>query len=149
MKKSIKILAAVGIVFLLSFSTQAQTNDYEYDWSGKWETTLLGNNWDVNITKLSNGSYTGTFPNGTLVGKYQNGDLIGTYTRTNVKMDQTGIKMGKTGKFRFVMHANEKAFVGYFKTEGKEDWQIKRKGVSENWNGKRVSNSKTLSKNKD
>tara|TARA_R110000868_G_scaffold95441_1_gene262527 strand:- start:404 stop:829 length:426 start_codon:yes stop_codon:yes gene_type:complete len=141
MKKSIKIFAAVGIVFLLTFSTNAQ--EYSYDWTGKWETTLLGNHWDVNITKKSDGSYTGTFPNGTLVGKYQFGDLIGSYTRTNVKMDKTGIKMGKTGKFRFVMHADEKEFTGNYKPEGKNDWQ------PENWNGKRPPNRKHLSKRKD
>ena len=143
MKNSIKTLTAIGIVLLLSFSTQAQTNDYEYDWSGKWETTLLGNNWDVNITKLSNGSYTGTFPNGTLVGKYQFGDLIGTYIITKVKMDKTGIKMGKTGKFRFVMHADEKAFSGYYKPEGKNNWQ------PEYWSGKRSPKGKHFSKRRD
>ncbi len=137
MKNSIKILATVGIVFLLSFSTQAQI----HDWTGKWETTLLGNNWDLNITKKSDGTYTGTFPNGTLIGKYQYGDLIGTYTRTNVKMDKTGIKMGKTGKFRFVMYAHQKSFEGYYKPEGRDDWQ------AENWNGKRAAKRKSISIN--
>tara|TARA_R110000737_G_scaffold60881_1_gene87788 strand:- start:1062 stop:1250 length:189 start_codon:yes stop_codon:yes gene_type:complete len=61
MKISIKTFATIGILFFMSFTTQAQI----HDWTGKWETTLLGNNWDVNITKNSDGSYTGTFPNGT------------------------------------------------------------------------------------
>lgn len=141
MKKSIQILATVGILFLLSFSSHAQTEAqfHDYDWTGNWETTLLGNNWTINITR-SGDRYTGTFPNGTLVGKYQYGDLIGTYTRTNVKMDKTGIKMCKTGKFRFVMHADEKAFSGYYKPEDKNDWQ------REDWNGKRADKRKSISK---
>jgi len=137
MKISIKTFATIGILFFMSFITQAQI----HDWTGKWETTLLGNNWEVNITKKSDGSYTGTFPNGTLVGKYDYGNLLGTYTRTNVKMDKTGIKMGKTGKFWFVMFGHQKAFEGYYMPEGRDDWQ------AENWNGKRVTSRKSISKN--
>tara|TARA_R110002167_G_scaffold196437_1_gene399346 strand:+ start:68 stop:487 length:420 start_codon:yes stop_codon:yes gene_type:complete len=139
MKISIKTFATIGILFFMSFTTQAQI----HDWTGKWETTLLGNNWEVNITKKSDGSYTGTFPNGTLVGKYEYGNLLGTYTRTNVKMDKTGIKMGKTGKFWFVMYAHLKSFEGYYMPEGRDDWQ------AENWNGKRATNRKPLSKKKN
>ncbi|WP_339839144.1 hypothetical protein [uncultured Maribacter sp.] len=139
MKNSIKILTTLGILFFMSFSIQAQI----HDWTGKWETTLLGNNWEVNITKKSDGSYTGTFPNGTLVGKYQYGDIIGTYTRTNVKMDKTGMKMGKSGAFRFVMvNSQQQAFEGYYMPLGRDDWQ------AENWNGKRVTNRRPLSKKK-
>jgi len=140
MKNSIKTFTTLGILFFMSFSTQAQI----HDWTGKWETTLLGNNWEVNITKKSDGSYTGTFPNGTLVGKYQYGDIIGTYTRTNVKMDKAGMKMGKSGAFRFVMvNSQQQAFEGYYMPVGRDDWQ------AENWNGKRVTNRKPLSKKKD
>ena len=146
MKISIKTFATIGILFFMSFTTQAQI----HDWTGKWETTLLGNNWEVNITKKSDGSYTGTFPNGTLVGKYEYGNLLGTYTRTNVKMDKTGIKMGKSGDFRFVMaNSQQQAFEGRYKPEGKKDWQGGTWDVSEDWKGKRPTNRKPLSKKKN
>ncbi|MCM4168943.1 hypothetical protein DHD08_14745 [Arenibacter sp. H213] len=108
----------------MSFSIQAQSND----WTGKWNTTFLGNNsWALNITK-SGTSYTGTFPSGKLVGKYQNGNLTGTYTRTVNSFDRTG--MGNMGEFTFIMHADKKSFEGEYKPEGK-DWQ------ADNWNGTR------------
>ncbi|MBU2904061.1 hypothetical protein KO529_04625 [Arenibacter algicola] len=127
MKKSIMPFTVVGILFLLSFSTQAQSND----WTGKWNTTLLGNPLgELNITK-SGDIYTGTFPNGKLDGKYENGNLTGTYTRTLNSFDRTG--MGKMGLFTFIMHAGKKSFEGEYKPEGKDDWQ------PDNWNGTRPS----------
>lgn len=131
MKNSIKILATVGIIFLMSFTTYAQSND----WTGKWNTTLaerytsktLG---ELTITKSSNGEYIGVFPNGNIAGKMTpSGDLIGMYTRTVNSFDRTG--MGKMGKFRFVMYADKKSFIGYYQVEGKDVWQ------NDNWNGKR------------
>jgi hypothetical protein len=127
MKKYINNLSVIGMLFFISFSTQTQAQIH--DWTGKWNTTFLGNNWELNITK-SGDNYTGTFPNGKLVGKYNYGDLIGTYTRTVNSLDRTG--MGKMGEFRFVMvDSKQKAYVGYYKPEGKDDWQ------SDHWNGKR------------
>ncbi len=96
MKNSLKILATLGIFFLLSFSTNAQTND----WEGKWNTIFSANNWELNITK-SGDNYTGIFPNGKLFGKIINKELVGNYTRTVNSFDRTG--MGKMGEFRFVI----------------------------------------------
>ncbi|WP_166963979.1 hypothetical protein [Yeosuana marina] len=127
MKKSIKILTAFGILILMSITTQAQIND----WTGKWNTRLVWNNTlgDLNITE-SRGTYTGVFPNGKLSGKINSdGDLKGFYTRTVNSLDRTG--MGKMGEFRFVIATDKKSYVGYYKVEGKDDWQ------PDNWNGKR------------
>jgi len=124
MKNSIKILVAFGIVFLLSFSTYAQTDD----WYGKWKTTISGNDLEVFFTK-SGDVYTGIFPNGKLDGKIINKELVGTYTKTVNSFDRTG--MGKMGEFRFVMAENKKSYIGYYKVEGKDYWQ------NDNWNGNR------------
>lgn len=128
MKNSIKILAAFGILILMSFTASAQTND----WTGKWNTTLAGKNTlgDLSITKSSNGEYIGVFPNGKIAGKMiPSGDLIGTYTRTTNSFDRTG--MGKMGEFKFIMSTDKKTFQGFYKVEGKQEWQ------TDNWNGKR------------
>jgi len=126
MKKSIKILATLGIIFLLSFSTHAQTDV----WYGKWNTTISRNDLELYFTK-SGDIYTGIFPNGKLDGKIINNELVGTYTKTPNSFDRTG--MGKMGEFRFVMDVNKKSFVGYYMVEGKDNWQ------TDNWNGTRPS----------
>lgn len=125
MKNLAKNLAALGIVFLLSFTTYAQTDD----WYGKWRTTISGNDLEVYFTK-SGDIYTGIFPNGKLDGKIINKKLVGTYTKTVNSFDRTG--MGKMGEFRFVMDVNKKSFVGYYMVEGKDNWQ------TDNWNGQKV-----------
>lgn len=132
MKTIVKILSTLALLFLMSFTTHAQIND----WTGKWNTNLEGRYTsktlgELTITKSSNGEYIGVFPNGKLAGKMTpSGDLIGTYTRTVSSLDRTG--MGKMGEFRFVMYADNKSFLGTYKPEGKDDWQ------PDNWNGTRA-----------
>lgn len=122
MKNSIKILATVGLVFLLSFSTYAQT-DY---WSGAWNTKFG----KVTISKNGDG-YTGTFRYGKLTeGREQDGMLIGRYNRsTRVPINRS---LGNKGEFRFILSADKTKFDGYHKSETDTKWG------SENWNGEKV-----------
>ncbi|CAH8284984.1 hypothetical protein EV196_101141 [Mariniflexile fucanivorans] len=122
MKNSIKILAAIGIVFLLSFSAQAQTDD----WTGEWNTKFG----KVTITK-NGGEYSGFLPKGKLTQiRVQDGSLIGFYSRLAPKFDKSSL--GKKGTFKFTLSADKKKFDGYHKSDTDERWS------SVNWNGVKV-----------
>ncbi len=122
MKNSIKILATVGIVFLLSFTTQAQTDH----WSGQWNTKYG----TVTISKNGDG-YTGTFRYGKLTeGREQDGMLIGRYTRNS--RTPLNRSLGNKGEFRFILSADKTKFDGYHKSETDTKWG------SENWYGEKV-----------
>ena len=116
MKTTAKILSTLALLFLMSFTTHAQIND----WTGKWNTNLEGRYTsktlgELTITKSSNGEYIGVFPNGKLAGKMTpSGDLIGTYTRTVNSFDKT--VMGNIGEFKCVMYAEKKSFLGTYKS---------------------------------
>lgn len=122
MKNSIKILATVGLVFLLSFSMYAQTDN----WSGAWNTKYG----KVTITKNANG-FTGTFRYGKLTeGREQDGMLLGRYIRNSRTPLNTSL--GNKGEFRFILSADKTKFDGYHKSETDARWG------SDNWNGVKV-----------
>lgn len=122
MKNSIKILATVGIVFLLSFSMYAQTDN----WSGAWNTKYG----KITISKNGN-DFTGSFPKGKLFdAREQDGMLLGRYTRMAPPYDKSSL--GKKGEFRFILSADKKKFDGYHKSETDVKWG------SVNWNGEKI-----------
>lgn len=122
MKNSLKTIATVGIVFLLTFSMYAQTDS----WSGAWDTKYG----KVTITKNGR-AYAGTFPKGQLINvREQDGVLIGKYTRLDRAPYQNSL--GKKGEFRFILSADKTKFDGYHKSETDTKWG------SDNWNGVKV-----------
>jgi len=122
MKNSIKILATISIVLLLSFTTYSQTDH----WSGAWNTKFG----KVTISKNGKG-YTGTFPKGQLTGgREQDGMLLGRYTRLERTPYESSL--GKKADFRFILSADKTKFDGYHKSETDTKWG------SQNWNGVKI-----------
>lgn len=120
MKNSIKILAAFGIVFLMSFSTYAQRDN----WAGEWNTKYG----KLVITKNGKNSYTGTFPKGILTEAKEYDDrLLGRYI-TSVK----SASLGKKGDCIFYLSADKKTFRGYHMSETDKKYR------SEDWEGVRI-----------
>ncbi len=122
MKHSIRILTIVSIIFLVSFSTYAQADN----WSGAWNTKYG----KVTISKNANG-YTGTFRYGKLTeGREQNGMLLGRYTRNS--RTPLNSSLGNKGEFKFILSADKTKFDGYHKSETDSKWR------SDNWNGVKI-----------
>lgn len=127
MKNSIKILVTVSILFLMSFSMNAQTDD----WTGEWNTKYG----KLVITKEGKINYLGTFPDGKLMdGRKRDGNkLIGRYIINPKAGKLINNSLGKKGAFMFILSDDKKTFYGSRQSETDPKW------YTEDWKGVKIN----------